>query len=98
MEHALGHGTPEPVEFAESIRVNTLRKLLDQRFGPAQAWRVMVELWRAAPPGPGAPTPNQDQGQLLPGHMPAVGQPRWLQELSEPGIPERDWRIENGLW
>jgi hypothetical protein len=27
-----------------------------------------------------------------------AGQPRWMQELNEPGILERDWRIENGLW
>ena len=47
-------------EFPDSVRVNTLRKMLDQQFG-AKVWDVMDMLLRAAPPSPGAPTPNEDQ-------------------------------------
>jgi hypothetical protein len=85
-------------EFADSVRVNTLRKLIDERFGVPQAWLVMKMLWRAAPASPGGPTPNEDQSQLTPGPMPSAGQPRWVRGLSEPGVPERVWMIENGLW
>ena len=85
------------IEFTESLRVNTLRKMLDG-WG-VEVWHVMNRLWRAAPASPGAPMPNVDQSQMAPGSWP-VGrdQPRWVVELNEPGIPERDWRIENGLW
>jgi len=48
------------VRFSDSVRVNTLRKMLDQQFG-AKVWDVMDMLLRAAPPSPGAPTPNEDQ-------------------------------------
>ena len=48
------------IEFTDSVRVNTLRKMLDQQFG-AKAWDVMNRLWRAAPPSPGAPAPNEDR-------------------------------------
>jgi hypothetical protein len=86
------------IEFTDSVRVDTLRKVLDQRFG-AGAWPAMNELWRSAPASPGASQPSEDQGQLPPGPS-AVGrnQPRWIGELNEPGFTERAWMIENGLW
>jgi hypothetical protein len=86
------------IEFTESIRINTLRKVLDARFG-AGAWPVMNKLWRSAPASPGAPQPREDQSQLPPGPLP-VGrnQPRWVAELNEPGGAEREWLTENGLW
>ena len=86
------------IEFTDSVRVNTLRKVLDQRFG-AGAWPAMNKLWRSAPASPGASQPSEDQGQLPPGPS-AVGrnQPRWIGELHEPGFTERAWMIENGLW
>jgi len=86
------------IEFTDSVRVNTLRKVLDQRFG-AGAWPAMNKLWRSAPASPGASQPSEDQGQLPPGPS-TVGrnQPRWIGELNEPGFTERAWMIENGLW
>ncbi len=94
----LGIGRVED-QTIETLRATQLRKLLHSRFGPSQAERIMNELWRSAPVSPGAPMPNVDQSQMAPGSWP-VGQdqPWWVQELNEPGIPERDWRIENGLW
>jgi len=85
------------IEFTESIRVNTLRQVLSERFG-AGAWPAMNKLWRSAPASPGAPQPS-DQSQLPPGPLP-VGrsQPRWAAELNEPGGAEREWLTENGLW
>ena len=54
------------VQFSDSVRVNTLRKMLDQQFG-AKVWNVMNKLWRAAPASPGAAIPNEDQSQASPG-------------------------------
>ena len=86
------------VEFTECVRVNTLRKMLDERFG-ADAWPAMNKLWRSAPPSPGAPRPSEDQSREPAGSLPAgCNQPRWIGELNEPGGAERAWMIENGLW
>ena len=86
------------VQFTDSVRVNTLHKILDQQFGP-KVWDVMNKLWRAAPANPGAPQPREDQSQLPTGPLP-VGrnQPQLIRELDEPGGAERAWLIENGLW
>ena len=86
------------VRFSDSVRVNTLRKMLDQQFG-AKVWDVMNKLWRAAPASPGAPLPSEDQSQLPAGPLPVgCNQPRWIRELNELGGPERAWMVENGLW
>jgi hypothetical protein len=53
------------IEFTESLRVNTLRKMLDG-WG-VEVWHVMNRLWRAAPASPGAPIPNADQSHCSPG-------------------------------
>jgi hypothetical protein len=53
------------VLFTDTVRVNTLRKMLDQQFG-AKVWDVMNRLWRATPASPGAPAANEDQSQLAP--------------------------------
>ena len=53
------------IEFTESLRVNTLRKMLDG-WG-AEVWHVINRLWRAAPASPDAPTPNEDQSHCYPG-------------------------------
>jgi hypothetical protein len=69
------------VDFTESVRVNTLRKMLDQQFG-AKAWDVMNRLWRAAPPSPGAPAPNEDHSQASPGVKDCPrSMPAWRREL-----------------
>ena len=52
-------------QFTESLRVNTLRKILDGC--GAEVWQVMNKLWRAAPPSPDAPVPNEDQSHCSPG-------------------------------
>ena len=67
--------------FTESVRVHTLRKMLDERFGSAAAWQAMNTLWRSAPPSPGAPQPSEDHSRLPPGPKPAASQPRWIVDL-----------------
>jgi hypothetical protein len=85
------------IEFTESIRVNTLRKVLDQRFG-AGAWPAMNKLWRSAPASPGVPPPNEDQSRLPPGPLPADRrQPRWIAELHDPDRIEREWLLDRGI-
>jgi len=87
-----------PAEFSESVRINTLRKMLAERFG-AKVWDVMNKLWRAAPASPGAPQPSEDQSREPTGSLPVSrNQPRWIGELNEPGGSERAWLIDNGLW
>jgi hypothetical protein len=86
------------VLFTDSVRVNTLRKMLDQQFG-AKVWDVMNKLWRASPASPGAPLPSEDQSQLPAGPLPVgCNQPRWIRELNELSGPERAWMVENRLW
>jgi hypothetical protein len=46
------------IESTESIRVNTLREVLDAWFG-AGAWPAMNKLWRSALASPGAPQPSE---------------------------------------
>jgi|SRR6516225_1445695 len=86
------------IGFTASIRVNTLRKVLSERF-VAAAWQTMSSLWRSAPASPGAPQPSEDQSQLPPGPLP-VGrnQPRWTTESNDAGGAKREWLTENGLW
>jgi hypothetical protein len=52
---------------------------------------------RAATQGPGTEG-LQAPSLVLASPMPAASQPRWAQELNEPGGGERGWLIENGLW
>jgi hypothetical protein len=52
------------VQFSDGVRVNTLRKMLDEG---AKVWEVMNKLWRVAPASPGAPAPNEDQSHCSPG-------------------------------
>ena len=81
-------------EFPDSVRVNTLRKMLDQQFG-AKVWDVMDMLLRAAPPSPGAPTPNEDQShcslgvQDCPRSMPA-----WRRDSIERSVTSNNcWKV-----
>jgi hypothetical protein len=74
-----------------------LRKMLGERFGP-KVWDVMNKLWRSAPASPGAPTPNEDRGQLPPGPMSdGRSQPRWARNLHDPTKIEREWLEDLGL-
>jgi hypothetical protein len=86
-------------ETIATLRAGQLRQLLRNKFGPVMAEETMTGLWRSAPSTPGAPQPNLDQSELPPGSWSDSRQvPRWVQELNEPGGPERDWLIENGMW
>jgi hypothetical protein len=55
----------------------------DQQFG-AKVWDVVNKLWRAAPPSPGAPQPNEDQSRLTPGLSACPRSvPAWRQEFHQ---------------
>jgi hypothetical protein len=86
-------------EGIETLRAGAFRKLLRDRFGGQKAELTMNELWRSAPASPGAPVPNADQSHCSPGVWECPrSMPAWRQEMSEPGVAERDWQIENGCW
>jgi hypothetical protein len=73
----------EVVQFSDSVRVNTLRKMLGERFGP-NVWDVMNKLWRSAPASPGAPQPNGDQSQTSPRVLACPrSMPAWCRELEQ---------------
>jgi hypothetical protein len=56
----LGVPIREP-ERVSTMRAGQLRKLLRDRFGPADAEQTTAALWRSAPSSPGTPQPNDDQ-------------------------------------
>jgi hypothetical protein len=83
----------------ETLRAAQLRKLLHSRFGPSQAERIMLELWRAAPADPRAPQPGDDQSHCTPGVWECPrSMPAWRRELNDPVDGEMQWQIENGCW
>ena len=80
----------ESVQFSDSLRVNTLRKMLDERFGAAEAWRIMNELWGSAPASPGAPAPNGDQSRCTPGVSECPrSMPAWRREFQSEANEEQ---------
>jgi hypothetical protein len=85
-------------ELSESIRVNTLRKMLGERFG-AKVWDCVNKLWRAAPASPGAPVPNEDQSQASPGVRDCLrSMPAWRREF-HPKISNQQRLLEGiGGW
>jgi hypothetical protein len=93
----LGKGS-DVVRFSDSVRVNTLRKMLDQQFG-AKAWDVINRLWRAAPPSLGAPTPNEDQSYCSPGLKDCPrSMPAWRREFNQQGESEQRLLESMGSW
>jgi hypothetical protein len=86
-------------EFSGSVRVNTLRKLLDERFGAAQTWRVMNELWRAAPASPGVLEVNVDQSHCTPGVWECPrSMPAWRREFYQEVSDEQRLLESMGGW
>jgi hypothetical protein len=83
--------------FTESVRVNTLRKILDECFGAAAAWQAMNTLWRSSPLTDGAPRPNEDQSRLPSGSASAAGQLPWIESLHDPTRVEREWLEDLGV-
>jgi hypothetical protein len=84
-------------DFTESVRVHTLRKIIDARFGASAAWQGMNKAWRAAPASPGAPAPNIDQSQLPPGSLSDSSSPRWIESLYDSSRVEREWLEDLGI-
>ena len=86
-------------ENIETLRAGRLRKLLRDRFGREKAEWAMNELWRSELASPGAPVPNDGQSQGSPGMSECPrSMPAWRREMNDPGVMERAWMIENGLW
>jgi hypothetical protein len=86
-------------EFSGSVRVNTLRKTLDERFGAAQTWRVMNELWRAAPGSLGAPEANVNQSYCTPGVWECPrSMPAWRREFHQEVSDEQRLLESLGGW
>jgi hypothetical protein len=86
------------IEFTDSVRVNTLRKMLDQQFG-AKAWDVMNRLWRATPASPGAPAPNEDLSHCSPGVRECPrSMPAWLREFHQQISQEQRLLQSMGGW
>ena len=79
-----GETVPVPALYAECARLT----------GNAACWGVVQALQLRARTQEGISSPSP----LLATPMPEAAQPRWMQELNEPGGTERDWMIENGLW
>jgi hypothetical protein len=94
----LGKDSDVP-EFSGSVRVNTLRKTLDERFGAAQTWRVMNELWRAAPGSLGAPEANVNQSYCTSGVWECPrSMPAWRREFHQEVSDEQRLMESLGGW
>jgi hypothetical protein len=71
-------------ETISTMRAGQLRKLLRDRFGPADAEQTTAALWRAASASPGASTPNEDQSQVSPGIKDCPrDMPAWRREFHQ---------------
>jgi hypothetical protein len=67
-----------------TMRASQLRKLLRDRFGPADAEQTTAALWRSASASPGAPTPNEDQSQVSSGIKDCPrSMPAWRREFHQ---------------
>jgi hypothetical protein len=87
------------VEFTDSVRVNTLRKMLDARFGAAEAWQAMNKLWRNAPASSGVPAPNEEVSQASPGVRDCPpSMPAWCREFHQEITNEQRLLESMGGW
>ena len=83
------------VQYSESVRVATLRKMLEAQFG-AKVWDVMNKLWRATSASPGAPAPNEDQSHCSPGVQDCPrSMPSWRREFYSEASDEQ--RLLEGI-
>jgi hypothetical protein len=71
-------------ETISTMRAGQLRKLLRDRFGPADAEQTTAALWRAAPASPDAPIPHEDQSHCSSGVKDCPrSMPAWRREFHQ---------------
>jgi hypothetical protein len=82
-----------------TVRAGQLRKLLRDRFGPADAEQTTAALWRSAPSSPDTPEPNDDQTNCSPGLKDCPrSMPAWCREFHQEISNEQRLLESMGAW